>query len=105
MKIIFVLGLLTTFLALLNGRGVSGGVTPFEEPEDEPPVWDNLAMRDFGVNCACGYALYRVRSEYNEDLFNWRLWDWDCRQVSDNNIIVHYSMVTHLHTDQLRCKR
>ena len=81
MKIIFVLSLLTTLLALLNGRGVRGGVMPVEEPEDEP-VWDNGSRGYFLVDCPCGYALYRVRSEYDE-YYNWRLWDWDCRQVSD----------------------
>lgn len=79
MKAIFFVIALLGVLVWQSARVHSGVLPPPAEPE--PTVWNNDPVEeDVYVDCPCGYALYRVRSEFSDGDAD-RQWLWECRKV------------------------
>lgn len=72
----FIIALLGV-LASYSGR-VQGGVLPPEPPD--MPIWNNDPTEEVNVNCDCGYALHKVRSQYSTTDPD-RQWLWECIKV------------------------
>lgn len=83
--VVAVLGVLATHSAI-----VQSAAPPPDPPEE--PNWNNMNPGDpVNVNCDCGYALHKVRSQYSGDPPD-RQWLWECIKVS---LIYIFSGHTH----------
>lgn len=73
--VIVVLGVLASHIAI-----VQSDAPPPPDPPEEPD-WNNMNPGDpVYVNCDCGYALHKVRSQYSTTTPD-RQWLWECIKV------------------------
>ena len=82
--VVVVLGVLASHSAI-----VQSDAPPPDPPEE--PDWNNDPGDPVYVNCDCGYALHKVRSQYTNEPPD-RQWLWECIKV---RLIYIFSGHTH----------